>query len=96
MMLFNSETKKIKYFLDPFQKRLRDTKGRDMATRTSVCLYQQRATWIFTVHPFIKIITKVKSFFQAHISAFMIFHMQKKPHEVSTEGPLTLSIGSYI
>ena len=50
MMLFNSETKKRKYFLDPPpKKRLRDTNGRDMATRTSVGLYQQRVTWIFTM-----------------------------------------------
>ena len=27
---------------------LRDTNGRDMATRPSVCLYQQPVTWIFT------------------------------------------------
>ena len=41
MMLFNSETMKIKYFLDPPpKKKLRDTYGRDMVTRTSVCLHQ--------------------------------------------------------
>ena len=32
----------------PPQKRLKDTNGRDMSTRTSVCLYQQPVTWIFT------------------------------------------------
>ena len=50
MILFYSETKKIKYFLDPPppQKRRRDANGRDMATRTCVCLYQQPMTWIFT------------------------------------------------
>ena len=50
MKLFNFETKKIKYFLDPPppKKSLRDKKCRDMAARTSVCLYQQRVTWIFT------------------------------------------------
>ena len=37
----------MKYFWDP-PKRLRDTNGRDMATRTSVCLYNQPVTWIFT------------------------------------------------
>ena len=55
MMLFNSETKKIKYFLDtpPPKKRLRDTNGRYMATRTCVCLYQQCVTWIFkNISPF--------------------------------------------
>ena len=52
-----------------------------MSTRTSVCLYKQPVTWIFTrsrfsrlsdsdykVTPSLKIII----FFQAHISAFMI------------------------
>ena len=53
MMLYYSKTRKIKYFLDPPPpppppQRLKDTKGRDMATRTSVCLYQQPVTWIFT------------------------------------------------
>ena len=48
MMLFYSKTRKIKYFLDPPpKKRLRDTNCHDMATRTSVCLYQQPVTWIF-------------------------------------------------
>ena len=32
MMLFNSETKKTKYILDPPSKTHRDTNGRDMAT----------------------------------------------------------------
>ena len=35
-----TETKKI--------KRFKDRNGGDMATRTSVCLYQQSVTWIFT------------------------------------------------
>ena len=47
MMLCYSKTRKIKYFLDPL-KRLKDTNGRDMSTRTSVCLYQQPVTWMFT------------------------------------------------
>ena len=41
----------MKYFLDPPPKkkeRLKDTNGRDMSTRTSVCPYHQAATWIFT------------------------------------------------
>ena len=49
MMLCYSKTRKIKYFLDPPpQKRLKDTNGRDMSTRTSVFLYNQPVTWIFT------------------------------------------------
>ena len=39
-MLIYSKTRNIKYFLDPPPpQRLRDTNGRDMATRKSVCLY---------------------------------------------------------
>ena len=49
MMLCYFKTGKIKYFLDPPPpKRLKDTNGRNMATRTSVCLNQQPVTWIFT------------------------------------------------
>ena len=47
MMLCYSKIRKI---LDP-PKRLKDTNGRDMSTRdmsTSVCLYNQPVTWIFT------------------------------------------------
>ena len=44
---FLFQNKENEYFLDP-PKRLRDTNGCDMATRTSVCLYQQPVTWIFT------------------------------------------------
>ena len=47
MMLCYSKTRKIKYFWTP-PKRLKDANGRDMSTRTSVCLYQQPVTWIFT------------------------------------------------
>ena len=47
MMLGYSKTRKIKYFLDP-PKRLKDMNGREMSTRTSVCLYQQPVTWIYT------------------------------------------------
>ena len=47
MMLCYSKTRKIKYFLNP-PKRLKDTNGRDMSTRTSVCLYNQPVTYIFT------------------------------------------------
>ena len=51
MMLCYSKTRKIKYFLDPPppQKKLKDTNGSDMCTRTSVCLYQQPVTCIFTM-----------------------------------------------
>ena len=49
MMLCYSKTRKIKYFLDPPpKKKLKDTNGRDMSTRTSVLLYNQPVTWIFT------------------------------------------------
>ena len=50
MMLCYSKIRKIKYFLDPppkKNKRLKDTNGRDMSTRTSVYLYNQPMTWIF-------------------------------------------------
>ena len=48
MMLCYSKTRK-KNFLDPppQKKRLKDTNGRNMSTRTSVCLYNQPVTWIF-------------------------------------------------
>ena len=46
-MLFQNKGNKI-LFAPPPKKRLNDTKGRDMSLRTSVCLYQQRVTWIFT------------------------------------------------
>ena len=48
MMLCYSKTRKIKYFLDPPKKRLKDTNDHDMSTCTSVCLYHQAVTWIFT------------------------------------------------
>ena len=50
MMLCYSKTREMKYFLDPPppKKRLKDTNDRDMSTRTSVCLYHQAVTWIFT------------------------------------------------
>ena len=40
----------MKYFLDPPpKKKAREyTNGRDKATRTNVCIYQQPVTWIFT------------------------------------------------
>ena len=46
-MLLYSKIRKIKYFWDP-PKRLKDTNGCDMATRTSVCLLQLPVTCIFT------------------------------------------------
>ena len=50
MMLCYSKISQTKYFLDPPppKKRLKDTNGRDMSTRTSVFLYNQPVTWIFT------------------------------------------------
>ena len=47
MMLCYSKTRKIEYFLDP-PPPPPPKKGCDMSTRTSVCLYQQPVTWIFT------------------------------------------------
>ena len=86
MMLCYSKTRKMKYFLDP-PKSLKYTNGRDMSTYTSVFLYQQPVTWIFTrsrlsrlsdsdykVIPSLKIKYYLNIVvFQAHISAFMIF-----------------------
>ena len=100
MMLCYSETRKIKYFLDP-PKRLKDImNGLEMSTRTSVCLYQQPVTWIFTrsglsrlsdsdykVIPSLKIIIKLYTFFQAYISAFMIYCIHEK-----TKLQLTLNL----
>ena len=50
MMLCYSKNKenKILFGPPPPKKRLKDTNGRDMSTRTSVCLYSQPVTWIFT------------------------------------------------
>ena len=49
MMLCYSKTRKMKYFLDPPPKKgLKDTNSGDMSTRTSVFLYNQPVTWIFT------------------------------------------------
>ena len=39
--------KEYKILFEP-PKRLRVTNGRNMATRTSVCVYQHPVTWIFT------------------------------------------------
>ena len=36
------------FFWTPPQKRLKDTNGRDMSTRTSVFQYNQAVTWMFT------------------------------------------------
>ena len=69
---------KIKYFLDPptKKKRLRDTNGRNMATRTSVCLYQQPVTWIFT--PFIvNYYLSKDGFSRLHLSICDIFHTKE-------------------
>ena len=52
MMLYYSKTRKIKYFLDPppppKKKGSRIRTIVIMSTRTSVCLYHQPVTWIFT------------------------------------------------
>ena len=49
VFLFQNKENKILFGPPPQKKtRLMDTYGPDMATRTSVCLYQQPVTWIFT------------------------------------------------
>ena len=50
MMLCYSKNMENKILLGPPppQKRLKDTNDRDMSTCTSVCLYHQAVTWIFT------------------------------------------------
>ena len=46
--LFQNKENEILFGPPPQKKRLRDMNGRDMATRTSVWLYQQPVIWIFT------------------------------------------------
>ena len=48
VLLFRNKENEIPFGPPPPKKRLKDTNGRDTATRTSVCLYQQPVTWIFT------------------------------------------------
>ena len=74
-----------------FQKQEKyNTNGRNMATRTNVCLYEQPVTWIF--NPFIEnyYLIIVVFFSSPRFSIYDIF-IQKKTHEVSTQGPLTLN-----
>ena len=81
------------------------TNGRDLATRTCVCLYQQPVTWIFTrsilsdsvirsktSYPFIEnYYLIIIVFSHPHFNIDDIF-IQKKTHEVSTQMPLTSTI----
>ena len=96
MMLFNSKTSKIKYFFTPPpKKRLSDRKGHDKATRTSVCLYQQPVTWIFTrpglSNPFIENYYLIIVVFSCtHFSIDDIFYT-KENTQISTKGTLTLN-----
>ena len=46
-LLFQNKENKILFGPPPKKKRLNDTNGRDMSTRTSVFLYNQPVTWIF-------------------------------------------------
>ena len=46
LLVQNKENKLL--FGPPPPQRLKDTNGRNMSTHTSVCLYQQPVTWIFT------------------------------------------------
>ena len=94
MMLFYSETKKTKYFLD-----LPPPKGGWIRTvaiwlhaHVCVCLYQQPLTWIFTrsrlsdstqSNPFIRnYYLIIVAFSRLHFSISLIF-IQKKAHLVS-------------
>ena len=89
MMLCYSKISKIKYFLDPppQKKRLKDTNGRDMSTRTSVCLYNQPVTWIYTrsrlsslsdtdneVIPSLKILSNCSRFFMPTFQHLQYFY----------------------
>ena len=47
MMLYYSKTRKKNFWTPPQKKRLKDTNGRNMSTRTSVFLYNQPVTWTF-------------------------------------------------
>ena len=47
-LLFQNKENKILFAPPPQKKSLKDTNGRDMCTRTSVFLYNQPVTWIFT------------------------------------------------
>ena len=47
LLFQNKENKKL-FGPPPPKKRLNHTNGRDMSTSTSVCLYNQPVTWIFT------------------------------------------------
>ena len=79
MILCYSKIWKIKHFLDP-PKRLKDTNGRDMSTRTSVCQCNQPVTWIlnslsdsdYKVIPSLKIIIV---FSCPHFSIYDIFYI---------------------
>ena len=108
-MLFQNKENKILFGPPPPKKKekkkgLKDTNGRYMYTRTSVCLYNQPVTWIFTrsrlsslsdsdykVIPTLKNLSNYSRIFHAHISAFLIVFIHWKTHEVSTKGPLTLT-----
>ena len=48
VLLFQNKENKILFGPPPPKKRLNDRNARDMSTRTSVCLYHQTVTWIFT------------------------------------------------
>ena len=107
-MLCYSKIRKIKYFLDtlpPPKKRLNDTNGRDVATRTSVCLYQQRVTWIFTrlrlnrlsdsdsklcpLHR--KLLSNYSRFFRPTFQHLIFLYIR-----IHTQGPLTLNHEEYM
>ena len=88
MMFCYSKISKIKYFLDPPKK----VQGheRSQYVYTHKCFYIQSARDLDN-----KVITSLKKYyliivvFRAHISAFMIFFIHWKTHEVSTKGSPT-------
>ena len=100
MMLFYSETKKIKYFLPPPppQKKAHGYE-RPHYGYTHMCfLYQQPVTWFFTRSRFSDLAQSdpfIKNYYLTFISASMIFFTQKKAHLVSTQGLLTLALWLY-
>ena len=93
MMLCYSKNKENKILLDPPppKKRLKDTNGRDMSTRTSVCLYNQPVTWIFTrsimsslSDPFIeKYYLIIVVFSCPHFSIYDIFYTLENTRSVN-------------
>ena len=104
MMLFYSETKKIKYFLDPPPPK-KEAQGYERSRYGSkhMCLlipaacdlefyYRSRSSDWAQSNPFIRnYYLIIVAFSGPHFSIYDIF-IQQKAHLVSTKGPLTLKI----